>query len=256
MDISSIISLIGQSHAGQATQTSRSKTADAVAAAFEKVNSRIEQQLGSTKVQLSAFGQIQSAFADLQTAGKALSATKETATADDIEKAAASFVDAFNKANKTVSAATQRDGKQSGALANDVRARLAETDLRRSVSTGDSLADLKKIGITQGKDGSLAVDAKKLESALQANPDEVRKALANVGEQVEKTASRELAKGGNVGSSVDALTNRSRNLETQQSEQQEQVDAAQRAVDQQTTRLNLNTTSSSGIAAYQRTFVG
>lgn len=259
MDITSIVNLIGQSqsYAAQSGQVSPSASSDAVTAAFKKAGSRVEQQLGSTKVQLSAYGQIKSSLAEVQTAGKALGDAKQTATATDVKKAASAFVDAYNKASQTLGTAIQGEGKQPGALANDSRARFAASDLRRSVTAGSSLVDLNKIGITQNKNGSLAVDTKALESAFQANPDQVRTTLASLGGQAEKTATRELAKGGNVGGSVEALGNRSRSLEAQQNTQQAQIAAAQQIVDQQSTRLNsLSNAFTSGIAAYQRTFGG
>ena len=243
--------LIGQTQSSQSTQQA---TSDPVTKALKRASDRIDQQLGSTKVQLSAYGQIKSAFSDVQAAGNALSNLKKTATADDIKKAVQGFVDAYNKANKAVGTATQGDGKQAGALANDARARLAGNDLRRSVAEGGNLADLKNIGVTQNKDGTLAVDSKALDKALQANPDQVRSALGATGQQVEKAAARELANNGNVGKSVNALSNRSNNLEAQQSAQQDLLLASQRAVTQQATLIN--NTFASGIAAYQRTFSG
>ena len=252
MAISSIASsLISQSFAGQSTQQSTQTVADPVTAAFARASNRTDQQLGSTKVQLSAYGQIKGAFAETQTASKALSNLKTTSTTDDVKKAVEGFVNAFNKTNKAVGAATQGDGKQAGALANDSHARVAGNDLRRSVAEGSSLSDLKKIGITQNKDGSLNVDTKVLEKALQSNPDQVRSTVASVGQQVEKTATRELANNGNVGSSVNSLNTRSRSLEAQQSAQQEQIAASQRLVDQQT--VQINNVLAGGLAAYQRT---
>ena len=249
MDISSIAnSLISQSFAGQ--QSTQTASAPATAA-FTHANKRIEQQLGSTKVQLSAYGQIKGAFSEVQTTGKALSDLKTTSTADDVKKAVNGFVSAYNKANKAVGAATQGDGEQTGALANDSRARIAGNDLRRSVTEGSSLSDLKKIGITQNKDGSLNVDTKALEKALQSNSNQVLSTVAGIGQQVEKTTTQELANNGNVGSSVNSLNNRSRSLEAQQSAQQEQITASQRLIEQQTTQIN--NVFAGGLAAYQRT---
>ena len=257
MAVSNITSsLISQSLGDQkATQQSSKTTSDPVTNALKHASDRIEQQIGSTKVQLSAYGQIKGAFSEVQAAGRTLSDTKKAATTEDVRKAVTGFVSAFNKANKTVAAATQGAGKQAGALANDARASIAGNDLRRSVTEGNALSDLKKIGITQNKDGSLAVDTKLLDKALQANPDQVRSTVANIGQQVEKTAAQELGDNGNVGRSVNTLSNRSRNLETQQSTQQEQLAAAQRLVDQQTAQLdNHNNGVASGATAYQRTF--
>ena len=255
MAISSIAgSSISHSFRGQATQQSPQTIADPVAKALKPANNRIEQQLGSTKVQLSAYGQIKGAFAEVQAASKALSDTKKTTTGDDVKKGVESFVNAFNKANKAVGTAVRGDAKQVGTLANDPRARIAGNDLRHAVAEGSTLSDLKQIGITQNQDGSLAIDTQAFDTALQANPDQVRSTAASVGQQVEKTATRELANNGNVGSSVNALNQRSRSLEAQQSAQQDQLVASQRLVEQQTTQIN--NIFAGGLVAYQRTLTG
>ena len=112
-----------------------------------------------------------------------------------------------------------------------------------------------QIGITQNKDGSLAVDTKVFDNALQSNPSQVRRTLASVGSRAEKAVTSELASSGNIGSSVNSLTERNRVLEAQQSSQQALITSAQNLISQQTTQINkINNTSKLGIAAYQKTF--
>ena len=126
-------------------------------------------------------------------------------------------------------------------------------DLRRTVSADATAAsDLKKIGITQQKDGTLAIDTKKFDAALKANPDALRSTLSSVGQKVDQTATRELGKSGNIGNAVNSLDNRAKSLESQQADQLAQAAAVQQLVAAHTARLNssLNT----GAVAYERIF--
>jgi len=251
MDISSIVSSL-VSESSRSRKQGDAGTTELAAAAFKKASDRVERQLSSTQVQISAFGQIQGAFSEVQAAAKPLGDTKLTTGA--LKTAIATFVAAFNSANKAVITATKGSATQTGTLANNVRAASAGRDLQGSLSEGSTLADLSKIGITQSKDGSLAIDAKALESALQSNPSQVRSTVARVGSRAEKAVATELASGGNVGGSLNSLNARNRSLEAQRSSQQAQVASAQRLVDQQTSQID--SISKLGIAAYLKIFTG
>lgn len=231
------------------SRTSARNAVDTAALAFQKAGQRVQQQRDAVSVQLSSLGQIKSSFSETQLAARALSDSKQTATDGDIKKAASNFVKAFNSAAQTAKSTTAAPGP----LADGGRIRAAEGDLRRTISA-DSTAtsDLKKIGITQQKDGTLAVDTKKFDAALKANPDALRATLSQVGQNVDRTATRELARNGNIGGSVNALDNRARSLESQQAAQLAQAAAAQQLVNAQTTRLN--NTLNTGAAAYERIF--
>lgn len=223
--------------------------ADPVAQAFQKADKRVQQQRDVVSVQLSSFGQLKSAVADMQLAARAVSDSKQTATDADIRKVANNFVKAFNTSVQTAKTATAAQG----ALADSNRARAVVSDLRRAVGNdATAAADLKKIGITQQRDGTLAIDAKKFDAALKAEPEALRSALADIGQAVDRTATRELANNGNIGGAVNSLANRARDLENQQADQQAQAAAAQQLVNAASTGLNnsLNT----GVLAYQRIF--
>lgn len=247
MDISSF----GAAAPGE-SQKSRIKAqsgADTATQAFQKADKRVQQQRDVVSVQLSSFGQLKSAVADTQLAARAVSDSKQTATDADIRKVANNFVKAFNTAVQTAKAATAAQG----ALADNNRARAVVSDLRRAVGNDETTAaDLKKIGITQQRNGTLAIDAKKFDAALKAEPEALRGALAEIGQTVDRTATRELANNGNIGGAVSSLANRARNLENQQADQQAQAAAAQQLVNAASTGLNnsLNT----GVLAYQRIF--
>ena len=236
---------------GQANQAgSSTNAANTVTQLLAPATQRVSQQLQSTNVQLSAYGQIKSAFGSVQTAANSLvSATaSKTATNIDVEKAAQAFVDAYNQAAQSIGTAVNGTAKAAGALATDARAKLAGSDLAQALTGGNGLADLKQAGITQNKNGTLTLDAKALDQALQSNSAQTKGALARLGQQVGASTGRELASGGNVGSSVGSLTSRSQTLTAQQTTLQQQATALQGVLERQGAVLNYSTAG--GLAAY------
>lgn len=219
---------------------------------FGAANKRVEQQLNSADVKLSSFSQIKSGFAGVQTAAKDLSDSKKTGSSADIVKAAQSFATAYNTANSSVNTAVNGDGKKSGSLATDAHARLAGNDLKSIVSSGSNASDLKKIGISLKSDGSLSVDTAALQNAIQSNPNAVKDTLSRVGKQAEQVSTKELATTGNVGRSVNELTDLSKGLTTQLAEQKKLAAASQDAVQMQF--ANLSSNAASGIDSYMKIF--
>ena len=126
---------------------------------------------------MSSFGKVKSAFADVQTAAAALSDSEQTGSEASIRRLDGNFVKAFNSAVQTTRSATT----QPGTPVEGSRARAAETVLRRSVDTDAALADLRKIGVTQQANGTLAIDSAVFDAALSADSGAVRSALSRVG---------------------------------------------------------------------------
>ena len=219
---------------------------------FGAANLRVEQQLSSTDVKLSSFSQIKAGFASLQTAATDLSDPKKTGTSADIVKAAQSFATAYNNTGNAVSLAINGDSKTSGTLAGDVRAGLASNDLKSIVSSGSNTADLKKIGINLKSDGTLSVDTVALQSAIQADSSAVKDTLSRIGKQAEQVSTKELATTGNVGRSVNMLSNLSNSLETQLVEQTRLAAASRDAVQRQAASFSY--TAASGIESYMNIF--
>ena len=236
----------------QQSRITSSIKADQATGAFDLASQRIGQQVSTTNVQLSAFGQIKSSFVDIQSAAKSLSAPGKTSTTEDITKAVQTFASAYNNATSTVNTALTGDGKSPGALAGNALANLTSFDLKRVVTSGTNTADLKKIGVNANKDGTLSVDTKALQSALQANPNAVQDTLAKVGAQAGQVSQKELASNGNVGSSVNTLSTRANYLTAQATAQQKLATDSQNAVLQQSSIVNNN--AASGIAAYMQMF--
>ena len=218
------------------------------AQAFQKADKRIQQQRELAAVQLSSFGKVKSAFADVETAAAALSDSKQSANLAGIRKLAGNFVKAFNGAVQEARSAAA----QPGSAVEGSQARTAESDLRRSVGTDAALADLRRIGITPQPNGTLAIDSNAVDSALSADSGAVASALSSVGQQVERTTAAQLADGGNVGKTVNAPSERAGSLETRQADQQALAAAARQTVSAQADRFNES--QNSGAAAYQRVF--
>ena len=250
MDLSSVVNM--QVRLAQVDQaTGQSGSVSAASQLLAPANKRLSQQLDSTNVQLSAYGQIESAFGSVQTSvgGLAGAAISKTASNADVEKVAQAFVNSYNQAAQAVNTAVAGTGKQTGALASDLRAKRAGGDLAQALSSGTGLADLKQAGITQNKNGTLTLDTKALEQALQSSPAQAKSALNRLGQQVGASAGRELASTGNVGAGVSSLTSKAQSLTAQQTTLQQQALAVQNTLDRQSAVLNY--AAASGLAAYK-----
>lgn len=91
-----------------------------------------------------------------------------------------SFVDEFNLLSETLNFLTDYDidAQEAGLLTGDFVARTVETQIRRSIggaleNASSTFSSLASIGITTQRDGSLALDSGKLNSALNSNFDDV-----------------------------------------------------------------------------------
>lgn len=232
----------------QQPRVTSSTKADLSTGAFDLASQRIGQQVSATNVQLSAFGQIKSGYADIQSAAHSLSAPGKSSTPEDTSKAVQTFTEAFNKTALAVNSALNGDGKIAGALAGNGHASIAGFDLKKIVTNGNNEADLKKIGISLKQDGTLSVDTKVLQNAIQANPNSVQETLARVSAQAEQVAGRELAASGNLGHTVNALSSRAKDLETKATELQKLAAHSQDTVLQQS--VTLDSTKASNISSY------
>jgi len=245
-------SMVRNAAMSQKAGVSASTKADLATGAFDLAGKRIGQQVDATNVQLSAFGQVKSSYVDVQSAGNTLTTPAKISTVEDATKAVQAFADAYNKATNVVNTAINGDGKTPGALANDLRANLASFDLKKVVTSGTNTADLKKIGVSVNQDGTLAVDANALQSAMKANLGAVQDTLARVGAQAVQISQKELASTGSVGGSVNTLSTRAKNLAAKATEQQKLAADSQSAVLQQAGVVNNN--AAGGIAAYMQMF--
>ena len=252
-DMSNIATLTRNyaSSTNSSSASGASATPDSVSQALDSANKRISAQISQTSVQLSSYGQIKSGFASLQNTGQALTTLAKNASVSDVSKATQSFVDAYNSTNSAISTAVKGNDKSAGTLAGNALANRSGSDLHRIVVSNSSSADLKNIGISVNQNGSLTVDTKALEKAVQANPDAVKNTLAKLGQQANTTATNELSSSGAVGSAVNSLNQRAKSLATQQTQEQSLAASAQAAIQQS---ANQTSGFSSGIADYMKIF--
>jgi len=181
---------------------------------LRKAEQRIQSQVDVTSAQLSSFGKLKSAVSGTQIAAKALGSLPNTSSNAAVKSAAESFVGAFNAAVSAAKTTSAGAGESAPAQS----ASRVGRDLVRTVSADAPTRDsLKKIGFNLASDGSLTIDTKKFDAAQTADPAAVRITLAKMGQQVDKTATQELASNGNVSSTVSSLTQRASVLKNQQS---------------------------------------
>jgi flagellar capping protein FliD len=211
-------------------QTTAVTSTDPVQKGLERASTRLEAQRQTTDVQLSAYGRVKSGFSRVEEASKSLTKTG-TLTPADTKKALQSLVTAYND-TRTAAASTAP-----GYAGNAANA------LRRTASTDSVRADLQSMGITQKSDGSLAIDMKKLDQALAANPTTAKEAAARVGGQLQQSAARSLSESGGISKTLSSLNSRAQQIEGQQSGLQGLASAQQTAGN-----------TSTGIGSYVRMF--
>jgi hypothetical protein len=244
-------SMVRNVTASQKAGVSISTKADLATGAFELASQRIGQQANAANVQLSAFGLVKSSFVEVQSAGKNLTTPAKTSTIEDLTKSLQSFADAYNKATITVGLSRNGTANSAGVLADNGLANLAGFDLKRIVNSGNTIASLNKIGVTQNKDGTLDINTNALKNSFLTNPAQVQNTLAKVGAQAIIVSQRELASTGNIGSSMNTLSIRSKNLASQASSQQILSTNSNTLVQQQTANYG---NAANGIAEYLKMF--
>jgi len=182
------------------------------ASALRRPAEALAREAEGTRVRLSEFGRAKSAAAELQSAGRRLQQAP-AATADDARRYAENFVAAFNAERSALArVATPGDG----VTAEAARAQIAGGQLARVVA--DNATAFRESGIRIADDGTLAVDAKAVEAAFNANPTALSRSLGEVGRATEATTTRQLSQAGSVGAAVEQLSNRLQRIEDRQSE--------------------------------------
>ncbi len=198
---------------GYAPAARTAASTDGLAKGLQKAENRIQAQVESTNVQLSAFGKLQSAVSQTQTSAKAAAGLSSSAKAEDVKTAATKLVDAFNTTIDTAKGTASVAGETTTGR-NALR---VGRELTRAVTSDNStLAALKQIGASVNTDGKLVLDKAKFDAAQTANATDVRNNLVKLGQKIDKTALKELGSDGSVGSTVSALNQRSSTLKSQQ----------------------------------------
>jgi hypothetical protein len=183
-------------------------------AGLQKAEKRIQAQVDVTTAQLSSFGKLKSSVSGAQLAAHTLGNLTANSTDTATKTAADSFVNAFNAAVTTAKTTAAVPGETA---ASQSAVRVAK-NLSKSVSENTATIDsLKKIGFNMQSDGTLTLDAKRFADAQKADPVGVKAALTKIGQQVDRTATQELATSSNLSASVSSLNQRAVVLKGQQS---------------------------------------
>jgi len=123
-----------------------------------------------------------------------------------VKKALSSFVSTFNAmVASTQSAAATSSGVE----------RISRGMTRAMTADFSKVDALRQMGFTKASDGSLTLNASKLEAAYKASPSGVLGTLSKLGKLVDKAAAKELASSGGITSSVSALSNKASTLQLQ-----------------------------------------
>ena len=237
-----------------------------VSEATKKPLERLNKSVESTKVQLSAFGQLKSATAQIESAGKTLQNNSKLTSFDEVKKAVQGLATALNSQRTAVNQVSGSDrsvrSETSGALSGDLRARSAASDVRQALqgNGGSKEAALKQIGVSFASDGSVKLDAKKLEQAYQSDPGKVTDTLNRIGREMADVAGKELAGSGNVGGSINRLNERLGGLQQSQVNYQSWQQSSQRTIDQRNQQMEQAQTQTqqafglTGTSAYMGVF--
>jgi len=133
---------------------------------------------------------------------------------DAIVTAAQNFVTAFNAVNTSVRSLTAYNptSKVAGALNGDSATASMQNQLRRALNdtpvslVGGAYENLSKLGIGTATDGSLTVDAAKLQAAFDANPSGVAGAIAAFGTAMGKVATSQVSSTGLITGHIDSFS--------------------------------------------------
>lgn len=207
-----------------------------VSEALARPQARLEQQAESTRVQLSAYGQVRSATAQLESAASKLQENKQLSSVDGLTKAVQGFADAVNSRLATVNRVSGNDSanRTSGVLADDGKVRAANNETRRTLEgvNGSNRDALKQIGITVAQDGGVKVDRQALQNAFAANSDQVRQTLNSIGQQVARQSTQQLSATGSVSAPINRLNEQLGSIEQRQADNQSRIVQSQQAVQQ------------------------
>lgn len=211
---------------------------DPVQKAFSASASRVEQQRQSTNVQISTLGAVKSGFSKLEDAGKALTSSAPTTSAD-IKKNLQALVAAYNDTRTSATAASGSGGES------------AVNTLRKTAASDSNRSDLRALGITQKQDGSLALDTKKLDAALQTDLSGAQATASRVGNQFKQTATSALAGSSSLNTALGKLNAKVDSIEARQAAEKSLTDTALSSIQQQNDRLS---SGLSGISSYLNIF--
>ena len=206
-------STAGYLYGSSGTSASANSLGGAARLGLDKANQRIQSLVDTNTAQLSTVGKLKSSVSSLQISAQALGKLASNSTNAENKTAANNLVKAFNDAAATA----KSNAKDPGEPAAYQSATRVGKDLQRAVTAdATTAAALKKIGASVSAEGKLVIDTAKWDAAQLSDPSGIRASLVKIGQQLDNTATQELAVSGNVGSAVASLTQSNTLLKNQQ----------------------------------------
>ncbi|WP_019141157.1 flagellar filament capping protein FliD [Noviherbaspirillum massiliense] len=193
-----------------------------------------------------------------ETAGSAITLTvaRDTAT---VKSSIESFVKAYNDLSGKIKTMTAYDPttKTGGALQGDSGAKSVLTQIRgalgEAVDDAGSLRLLSDIGVTFQKDGTLAIDDKKLQKAMDGKFDDIAKLFSSstgYATRLIKLADDMLGEKGIITTRTDGLNASIKNLTDREDDMQARLDAVEKRYRAQFTALDAALASMQNTSAY------
>lgn len=210
-----------------------------LAQAVQRADLRVQGEVAANTAQLSSFGQLKSAVADVESAAHTAAGLSANASPSTLKKALGSLVAALNTATAVAKAAAAVPGASEVADS----AKRVEQDFQALVE-GDSTVteSLAKMGVSL-KNGTLVIQDHALDEAVTQDPSAMQSRLKNMAQTIEKTAYAELDTHGRVTDSLTTLKRAAQVLQAQQS--------ALQSAAQATAAYSGGKTAAYGVGAYQ-----
>lgn len=176
------------SYLTSSTSTSTSTSSADVLAKVSKVMEaqktdapKLNAALASDNTKLSGLGKLLNALSTFQSAAQSFvttsSSTTATQTPEQLSKSVTELVDKYNSLNSSLTTLKQGDLKSDRALFA-VRSQLSD-ELKVDAFASAPTLNLSRVGISVELDGSLKLDATKLQNAITANPEGVAALFSN-----------------------------------------------------------------------------
>lgn len=132
------------------------------------------------------------------------------------------FVQAYNDANSTLKNLSSYDAttQQAAILQGDFAVRTIQTQLRAVIGATQSgvsgdYTTLSQIGLSFQKDGSLALDSAKLQSAISSDPDGVNQLVVAAGKSANSLLSNMVGTGGAISAETDGINRIIKDIDNQ-----------------------------------------
>jgi flagellar hook-associated protein 2 len=148
------------------------------------------------------------------------------------------LVDAYNSANTTIAGVTAKGAVLQGNWAVLALQRQIRSILGSAQSTGTSFTTMSQLGVSFQKDGSLALDSAKLNTALLAHPADASGLAAAIGNAVKTAADNVLGPTGPIPSASAGINRSIADIATRRTDIQAHLDQVQALYQAQFTSLD------------------